>query len=153
MMFRTHLAFSLFVGLILIKFLNVENQILFLILILFFGLFPDIDEKSSRISKKTKLLSWPISFLFKHRGFFHTVYFPLILSVLFFILDEGILGMAILAGYLSHLFLDSLTKSGVRIFNPFFKLKFYGFFKVGKFFDNFLFWVFLIADIYLIIKL
>jgi len=151
-MFRTHLAFSLFVGLVLIKLLDVENQILFLIFLLFFAVFPDIDEKSSKISKKTRILSMPINFLFKHRGFFHTVYFPFVLSVLFFIVDEGILGMAILAGYLSHLFLDSLTKSGVRIFKPF-KLKFYGFFKVGKFFDNFLFLLFVILDIYLIINL
>ncbi len=152
MMFKTHLAFSLFVGLTIIKLLGIENQILFLIFLLFFAVFPDIDEKSSKISKKTKILSMPINFLFKHRGFFHTVYFPFILSVLFFILDEGILGMAILVGYLSHLFLDSLTKSGVRIFKPF-KLRFYGFFKVGKFFDYFLFLLFVIADIYLIINL
>jgi len=151
-MFKTHLAFSLFVGLILIKLLDVENQILFLIFLLFFSVFPDIDEKSSRISKKTKILSRPISFLFKHRGLFHTVYFPLVLFLLFFIINEE-LGIAVLAGYLSHLFLDSLTKSGVRIFKPFFKLKFYGFFKVGKFFDNFLFLLFLIVDIYLIINL
>jgi len=151
-MFKTHLAFSLFVGLVLIKLLSIENQILFLIFLLFFAVFPDIDEKSSKISKKTRILSMPINFLFKHRGFFHTVYFPFVLSVLFFIVDEGILGMAILAGYLSHLFLDSLTKSGVRIFKPF-KLKFYGFFKVGKFFDNFLFLLFVILDIYLIINL
>ena len=151
-MFKTHLAFSLFVGLVLIKMLDIENQILFLIFLLFFGIFPDIDEKSSKISRKTKILSIPINFLFKHRGFFHTVYIPLILSVLFFSLDEGILGIAILAGYLSHLFLDSLTKSGVRIFKPL-KLRFYSFFKTGKYFDNFLFLLLVIVDIYLIINL
>ena len=153
MMFRTHLTFSLFIGLILIKILDVQNQILFLILLLFFGVFPDIDEKSSKISKKTKILSRPISFLFKHRGFFHTIYFPLILFLLFFIMNQRILGIAAVAGYLSHLFLDSLTKSGIRIFKPFLKLKFYGFFKTGRFFDYFLFLVFFIMDIYLIIKL
>ena len=152
-MFRTHLAFSLFIGLILIKILDVQNQILFLILLLFFGVFPDIDEKSSKISRKTKFLLRPISFLFKHRGFFHTIYLPLILFLLFLIINEQILGIAILVGYLSHLFLDSLTKSGIKIFKPFFKLKFYGFFKVGKFFDYFLFLLFCIMDIYLIINL
>lgn len=153
MMFKTHLAFSLFIGLALIKILNIENQILFLIFLLFFSVFPDIDEKSSKVSKKIKFLSYPINFIFRHRGFFHTIYFPLILFILFFIINEKILGIAILAGYLSHLFLDSLTKSGVRVFRPLSKLKFYGFFKVGKFFDYFLFLLFLLLDIYLIINL
>jgi len=151
-MFKTHLVFSLFVGLILIKVLDVKNQILFLIFLLFFAVFPDIDEKRSKVSKKIKFLSIPINFLFKHRGFFHTIYFPLFLFVLFFVIGENVLGIAVLAGYLSHLFLDSLTKSGVRIFRPL-KFRFYGFFRTGKFFDYFLFWLFLVLDIYLIINL
>ena len=150
-MFKTHLAFSLFIGLILIKILNIKNQILFLILLLFFAIFPDIDEKTSKISKKIKFLSYPINLIFRHRGFFHTIYLPLILFLLFFIVNK-ILGVAILAGYLSHLFLDSLTKSGIRAFKPF-KLKFYGVFKSGGFFDYFLFLLFLLIDIYLIINL
>ena len=153
MMFKTHLVFSLFIGLILIKILNVENQILFLIFLLFFSVFPDIDEKSSKVSKKIKILSYPINLVFRHRGFFHTIYFPLILFILLFIIAEKILGVAILVGYLSHLFLDSFTKSGVRIFKPLFRLRFYGFFRVGKFFDIFLFLLFLILDAYLIINL
>jgi len=152
-MFKTHLVFSLFIGLIFIKILNIENQILFLIFLLFFSVFPDIDEKSSKVSRKIKILSYPINFIFKHRGFFHTIYFPLILFILFFMINEKILGVAILAGYLSHFFLDSLTKSGVRVFKPLFKLRFYGFFKVGKFSDIFLFLLFLILDTYLIINL
>lgn len=150
-MFKTHLAFSLFIGLILIKILNIKNQILFLIFLLFFAVFPDIDEKTSKISKKIKLLSYPINFIFKHRGFFHTIYLPLILFLLFFIVNK-ILSIAILAGYLSHLFLDSLTKSGIKPFKPF-KLKFYGFFKSGGFFDYFFFLLLLLIDIYLIINL
>lgn len=153
MMFRTHLAFSLFIGLALIKILNVENQILFLVFLLFFAVFPDIDEKSSKISKRIKFLSYPINFIFSHRGFFHTVYFPLALFLLFLSIDETILGISVVAGYLSHLFLDSLTKSGIRIFKPFFKLRFYGFFKVGGFFDYFLFLLFLMLDIYLLVNL
>lgn len=153
MMFKTHLAFSLFIALLLIKFLNIKNQILFLIILLFFAIFPDIDEKTSKISKKIKFLSYPINFIFRHRGFFHSIYFPVILFLLFYLINEKILGIAILTGYLSHLFLDSLTKSGIKAFKPFLKLRFYGFFKVGKFFDYFLFLVFLILDIYLIINL
>ena len=153
MMFKTHLVFSLFIGLILIKILDTKNQILFLIFLLFFSVFPDIDEKTSKVSKKIKILSYPINFIFRHRGFFHTIYFPLILFLLFFMINEKILGIAILMGYLSHLFLDSLTVSGIKIFKPVLKLRFYGFFKVGKFFDYFLFLLFLILDIYLIINL
>jgi inner membrane protein len=153
MMFRTHLAFSLLIGLILIKSLGVKNQILFLILLLFFSAFPDIDERRSKISKKLKFLSYPVGLIFKHRGFFHTIYFPLTLFILLFVINEKILGIAILAGYLSHLFLDCLTVSGVKIFKPLSELKFYGFFKVGKFFDYFLFLLFLILNIYLIINL
>ncbi|MBL7054760.1 metal-dependent hydrolase [Candidatus Woesearchaeota archaeon] len=153
MMFKTHLVFSLFIGLVLIKILNIENQILFLILLLFFSIFPDIDEKKSKISRKIRFLSFPINLIFRHRGFFHTIYIPLTLFLLLYIISEKILGIAVLTGYVSHLFLDSLTKSGVRIFKPFFKLRFYGFFKVGKFFDYFLSLLFLVIDIYLIINL
>lgn len=151
-MFKTHLMFSLFIGLILIKVLDVKNQILFLIFLLFFAVFPDIDEKRSKVSRKIKFLSIPINFIFKHRGFLHTIYFPLFLFVLFLLMNEKILGVAVLAGYLSHLFLDSLTKSGIRIFRPL-KFRFYGFFRTGKFFDYILFLLFLILDIYLIINL
>lgn len=152
-MFKTHLAFSLFIGLIIIRMSNIENQILFLIFLLFFSVFPDIDEKTSKVSKKIKFLSYPINLISKHRGFFHTIYPPLLLFLLFFMINKKNIGIAILAGYLSHLFLDSLTKSGVKILKPFFKLKFYGFFKVGKFFDYFLFLLFFIADVYLVINL
>jgi len=151
-MFKTHLMFSLFIGLIIIKILNIENQILFLIFLLFFSAFPDIDEKHSKVSRKIKILSFPINIISKHRGFFHTIYLPLILFILFFIINEKILGIAVLAGYLSHLFLDSLTKSGVRIFRPL-KFRFYGFFKVGRSFDYFLFLLFLMLDTYLMINL
>jgi inner membrane protein len=152
MIFRTHLAFSLFIGLILIKILNVKNQILFLIFLVFFSVFPDIDEKSSKVSKRIKILSYPLGILCRHRGIFHTIYFPLAIFLLFFSV-ERLLGIAILTGYLSHLFLDSLTKSGIRPFKPFLKFRLYGFSKTGKFFDNFLFLLFLVLDAYLIINL
>ncbi len=150
-MFRTHLAFSLFIGLILIKILDIENQILFLIFLLFFGVFPDIDERKSKVSRKFGFFSLPINYIFRHRGFFHTIYLPLILFLLFFMVDEVILGIGVLAGYLSHLILDSLTRSGVKIFKPLLHFRFYGFFRSGRLFDRILFLMFLIGDVYLLV--
>lgn len=146
MRFRTHIVFSLFLGLLIIKFINIKNQILFLFIILFSSILPDIDEKTSTISKKIKWLARPINFLFKHRGFFHSLYIPILISIIFIIFKQYLLALAILIGYLSHLILDSLTKSGIKPLNPIIKLKFKGKTKTGGLFDNILFISLLILD-------
>lgn len=141
MMFKTHAAFSILAGLIIVELFGIENQAIFIVLLLFFGLFPDIDEKGSVISKMTKFAFLPVGYLFRHRGFFHSAYIPMILFVPSFMISPSA-GIAILAGYLSHAFLDSLTKAGIRPLFPLSDFKLRGCFKTGLIFDYSLFFCF-----------
>lgn len=152
MLFKTHTVFGFLVGLLLIRYLAIKNQILFIIFVLFFSVFPDLDELRSKISEKFKFLAVIIHFIFRHRGFLHSIYIPVILSIVFFVVNQKMLGIAVLFGYLSHLFLDSLTLGGVRLLYPL-KKKLRSFIRVGSLVENLLFFVFLIADVYLLIML
>lgn len=82
------------------------------------SLFPDIDHPDSFIGKRIKILSVPISKVFKHRTVTHS---PLIWGLL-----EGINLITInnenltyfICGVFSHIILDMLNSSGVPVFYP-----------------------------------
>src|SRR3989338_10662492 len=138
MLFRTHLVFGFLIALLFIKLFDINNQILSVILILFFSVFPDIDRQRSKIGKKFKFTSKLINFLFGHRGFLHSIFVPLLLFLSLLIIKQDILARAVLIGYSSHLLLDGLTISGIRPLHPI-KKKFRGFVKVGSLIEDFLF--------------
>lgn len=150
MLFRTHLAFSFLIALYQIDFLKIKDQILFTIILLFFSIFPDIDESSSRIFKKLKPFSYP-AVLFGHRNIFHTIYFPTAIALTLFILNLKLLSLAALTGYLLHLFLDLITKKGINLFYPLTKKRIKGFIKVGSLIENMLFTTLIILIIYKLI--
>ena len=137
----THLAFGLFLYLVMIR----GFDIVMLILFLFFSILPDIDLHSSYISKHVKYLSYFFEVVLKHRGFIHSLWFVALLWVLL-----GEYRLAVI-GYLGHLFLDILNKKGLCLFWPFVKVK--GFCNSGKLFDKLLFYGLLSADIWLIYSL
>jgi len=139
MLFRTHLAFSLLIGLYLIEYLNIKNQVLFVIVLLFFSIFPDIDEYSSKISRKLKPISFLIKLVSRHRGILHSVYVPFILSLMLFLINQGIIALAVVIGYCSHLLLDGLTKKGIRPLYPVMNKRLSGFVRVGSILENVLF--------------
>ena len=138
MLFRTHLAFGFLIGLYLIDFFDIKKQGLFLIVLLFFSVFPDIDEKNSRVFKKLKPISY-LAVIVGHRNIFHTIYFPIGISIALFVVGQKLLGLAVLIGYLSHLFLDLLSKRGIALFYPLTKKGIKGFIKVGSLFENIIF--------------
>lgn len=150
MLFRTHLAFSFLIALYLIDFLKVKNQILFMIILLFFSIFPDVDEKSSKIFKKLRPFSY-LAVLFGHRNIFHTVYFPIAIALVFFIFNLNLLSIAVLIGYLLHLLLDLTTKQGIALFYPLSKKRIKGFIKVGSLLENIIFVVLIILIIFKLI--
>lgn len=88
------------------------------------GLIPDIDHPSSTISHYFKPVNLFVSFLFSHRGFFHT---PVLYLVLGFLALRTwkmpslawLVSCGILAGIASHLFLDALNPGGIPLFFPF----------------------------------
>ncbi|MBP1890544.1 inner membrane protein [Clostridium moniliforme] len=87
---------------------------------------PDIDMKSSYISKRHPLLSKYFGSKFKHRGFTHSLLFLIILFLICKILitktNENVLVITIcygfLVGYISHLILDLITKEGIELLYP-----------------------------------
>ena len=115
-MFKTHLAFSFLLALFLFKYFNL-NFYLFLIIFILAGILPDIDHSKSWIGRKFKLLSWLINFIFGHRKLIHSIFFAVFLAIIVKIFFNDYY-IPFFLGYLSHLFLDSLTKQGVRILYP-----------------------------------
>lgn len=146
MMYYTHLAFGLLVGMLSLDFFNIKNKILFMLIVLFFSVFPDIDERRSKIGKKTKLVSGIINFIFGHRGLVHTIYIPLILFFIFYNMNKEI-GIAVLAGYFSHLFLDALTKIGITPLYPIINKRIDGFVKTNSLLEKIFFSVIVFLDL------
>lgn len=151
MLFRTHLAFSFLIALYLIDILEIKNQILFTIVLLFFSIFPDIDKSSSKIFKKLKPFSY-LAAILGHRKIFHTIYFPMALFLTLFLLDQKLIGLAVITGYLLHLLLDLITKKGINLFYPLSKKRIKGFIKVGSFIENLVFVVLIVLIIYKLIS-
>ena len=144
MMFLTHLSFSLFLGLLITKYAGVLiDKYFFLAFILFGSVLPDIDCADSLIGRKFKLLS----LFFKHRGFFHSIISMIILAIIVFLItNKAYYSLAIIIGFLSHLFLDSLTRAGIAPFWPS-KLRVRGIFKTSRLFDWILFGIFILCCI------
>ncbi len=144
MIFRTHLAFGLLLGLLFFDKFNV-NKWLFLFLILFGAALPDIDHPKSRIGKKFRFLSKIINFFFGHRKLIHSIFIPIILSFIIrnFFGDSWI---PFFIGYFSHLIMDSFTLEGVNFIHPFKQLRLQGFIETGKKEEMVLFLIFVFFD-------
>ena len=149
MMYYTHLAFGLFVSLLSLDFFNIKNKLIFVLIILFFSIFPDIDETKSKIGRKNKI-SIIINLILGHRGFFHSIYISLILFLIFYYINYEI-SLAILIGYFSHLFMDAITKKGIRPFYPLINKRINGFFKTNSILEKILFLIIFLMDIFLIL--
>lgn len=115
-MFITHLSFALFLGLLMMSKVALPvNQYVFLALILFASLLPDIDSAESLIGSKVKVLS----FIFKHRGVIHSIFTMMIFGIILLIITPNLYYLlAFVIGYLSHLMLDSLTPKGIPLLWP-----------------------------------
>lgn len=127
-MFKTHLMFSLLIGLLIFKYFNL-NPYVFIIVIVLAGSLPDIDHTKSKIGRRLFLFSWIINLIFGHRKLIHSIIFATFLSLairIFF----GDYWAPFYIGYLSHLFLDLLTKQGLQVFYPY-NFKISGFIKTN----------------------
>ena len=145
MLFRTHIVFSVFVYLVLGYFVEMPLYVLFFVLLA--TVFVDVDIKNSSFGNR--LCFRPLQFFVKHRGILHSLFFGLFLSL---ILGSVSLwtGFGFFVGYLSHLFLDCLTLSGVKLFWPFgFRIR--GFVRSGSMLEDVLFVLMLLLDIFLVL--
>ncbi len=154
MLYRTHLLFALVIFMIFILNTSLEPwiKLTFLIILVIGSKLPDIDIPESKIGKETRPVSNILSVFFGHRGFFHSLLFIIIFSFILFLLKiPYIFTIALIIGYLSHLFLDSFTKSGINPLWPF-NIKLKGQVKTGRLLENILFLIFCILLVILIIK-
>lgn len=96
------------------------------------SLLPDIDHSRSKISRSSavaQITSYAVSAVAKHRGFFHTPLFVLILAVVLgsaiqilqgkeLVLAAWSLYFGLLQGMLSHLLLDTCNPGGIMWLYP-----------------------------------
>ena len=151
MMYYTHAAFGLLLSLVYIDFFSVESQVIFVFLALFFSLFPDIDESKSKIGRENKILSKTINFFFGHRGIFHTIWIPVLLFLILLLFNvKVIIGIAILIGYISHLFLDAITKQGIKPFYPIYNKRISGFIRTNSIIEKGFFIIIIALALYLV---
>lgn len=147
MLARTHLVTVLFF--LLLFFPSVSNPILFFSVAIISAILPDIDTPTSKIGHYK--IFRPLNFFTKHRGFFHSFTFLLLISILIFFSYKEIL-IPFVFGYSLHLILDAITIQGIIPFYPA-KFKVRGLIKTGGIIESVIFWIFLIADLVLIFKL
>jgi len=130
-MFKTHLAAGILAAIALTKYIPSKSSIAFLAAVIIGSVAPDIDCPKSRVGKKLKIISWMLNFLFKHRGFMHTIYPAAIIFLTFTFLDHKLIGTGFLIGYTVHLIADSLTQEGIQPFLPLSKKRVKGLIKTG----------------------
>ena len=149
MLFRTHLAFGVLIFFILNHFLLIPNKILFFIFVVIGAIIVDIDLSNSKVGKN--LLLRPFQFFIKHRGMVHSLIFGLFISVLIVSLSQWA-GFGFFVGFMSHLFLDSLTASGIEFFWPWKKRIGLGI-KTGGIIEEIFFVLVLLTDFWMGLKL
>jgi inner membrane protein len=148
MLFKTHLVFSFLVGLLVLDYTEL-NLIGYFGVLLLSTLFIDIDTTRSILGGKLKILSYPVSKIFGHRKFIHSLLFLSSLSFIIWIFFDDYYIPFVIGGF-SHLFLDSLTKQGINFLYPWqFEVK--GFIQTGGFLEGVLFFLFSMLSLLLIL--
>ena len=132
MLFKTHLAFGLLAGLFILPYISVSNKFIFLSLVVLASLIPDIDKPNSKISRKIPVIPRILSIFARHRGIFHSVFIALLIFGVFWYFIDKTYGLALFAGYLSHLLIDGFTKQGVNLLHPVSQLRIAGPIETGK---------------------
>ncbi len=142
MLFRTHIVFSLVVYFLISYYVEIPFYVL--IFVLLATVFVDIDVKSSKFGNRWYFR--PLQWVVRHRGIFHSLFFAVLISLIIGGINLWV-GFGFFVGYLSHLFLDCFTRSGVRLFWPLrFKIK--GFVRSGGIIEEVVFVLFLLGDVF-----
>ncbi|MFH1332266.1 MAG: metal-dependent hydrolase [archaeon] len=120
MMLKTHLVFAILVSLVFFHFFPSVNPYFFIPLVCLGSVVVDIDTSNSKVGRKVRPLSWFLEVFFGHRGFFHSLTAALLFLILsVYLFSVSFLAFAPFFGYLSHIFLDAFTLSGVPFLKPF----------------------------------
>jgi len=113
MMLRTHFVVGLATALYFLP--HIRNKFIFMIVILFASVLPDVDTAFSTIGKRK--IFRPIQWVTKHRGLTHTYTLCLFITLIF-ILFSPILALPFFTGYSFHLYMDAYTVRGIKPFWP-----------------------------------
>lgn len=146
MLGRTHRMFAISVAFVVLRYhgllrtLTAFESVVVFYLIILGSMLPDIDHSGSIIGKQ---FPW-ISKLVKHRGFFHSLLALVLWYGVFILILNQVYVFAILIGYVSHLLLDVITVSGIKLFQPLININFAGPITTGGTFER-LFYYFLIG--------
>ncbi len=147
MLMRTHLAISLFAGLLVLGAIN--DKIVFTAVLLIATLLPDIDNAESYISHKLGAIKNLFSFLSRHRGFFHSL--TCCIAVTFTLaLFLPRIALPFFMGYSMHILSDSFTIEGISAFWPH-KRQVRGRIRVGGIAEKVVLAMFLLADLLFIV--
>ena len=154
MLYKTHLIFAFLISLIILKLFPESFNILFIPLVLLSSFLPDIDIHTSKIGQKFKVSSFIINKIFHHRGFFHSIFFPLLLYIIFnYIFELKKIALILFIGTLSHIILDLFTVEGIAFFTPFFHKRINGFIKTGGISEKIFFILILFISLFLSYKI
>ncbi|WWO99736.1 MAG: metal-dependent hydrolase [Candidatus Dasytiphilus stammeri] len=82
------------------------------------SLLPDIDHPRSIIGQRFKCLSYPIAYIFGHRGFTHSLLAVIVCGYLIRNLLPPDVQYGMLIGYIGHLTADFLTSAGIPLLWP-----------------------------------
>lgn len=141
---KTHLAVGLAVGLTFLNYVN--NEIVFLAVVIIASVLPDIDHGFSTVGRK--IIFRPIQAMTNHRGILHTYTFCILITLIL-AMFWPVLALPFFVGYSFHLFLDSFTVQGIKPFWPF-KMISKGVIRSGGRVDNLIFMVFAVIDFVLL---
>jgi len=149
MMLKTHLAFAVLISLIFLHFFSI-NPYFFIPLVCLGSVIVDIDTSHSNVGSKLRPLSWFLEVFFGHRGFFHSLAAALLfLALSVYLFTISFLAFAPALGYLSHIFLDAFTLSGVPFLKPFSDRRLSGPVSTGGVVEYVVFSAILLLDVYL----
>jgi len=112
-MFKTHLAIALLAVLLFLP--SVSAKLIFVPVALIAALMPDLDTSNSKIGNSR--IFGMLRIFSKHRGFFHSLTFCLVISAVFSVFVP-VIAFPFFLGYSVHLFSDSFTHEGIRPFWP-----------------------------------
>lgn len=149
MLRRTHLALGAVVGLYFLPHIK-TNEIVFLVITLVASLIPDIESGFSAPQRK-KFFSLNPGTVFHKNRLLHTYTLLIPLTILLAIVYPPA-AFPFFLGYSFHLFIDAFSPQGIRPFWPL-KTKSTGSIMPGGRVDKILFYVFLMFDVALLIKL
>lgn len=80
------------------------------------ALLPDIDHPDSLLGRKIKPISWLINKLLGHRTITHSLDFAIGLCIVVLLSSNfAYWAWMFVLGYISHLLLDSLTRTGIKL--------------------------------------